>query len=203
MSNSSSEEENSALLKEAVWSFNPSDINTNGTDRDKNNQKPSRRAEVSKHEHDGNELGTTPEFQSHVAKKLGAILDGCISEVSSEKIEPGQSENRDDDDEGTWMEQSPPPPLKRKPVPSSSGSDSEMEMRFREAAVSAADILGPSTQQVLMDKSEEKGTPESQAGTVEKDTAKKKKKKKKKRNPSSFENGEKTTCETVLQGRGS
>ncbi len=34
------------------------------------------RTDVSKHEHDGNELGTTPEFQSHVAKKLGAFLDG-------------------------------------------------------------------------------------------------------------------------------
>lgn len=30
---------------------------------------------VSKHEHDGNELQTTPEFRAHVAKKLGAMLD--------------------------------------------------------------------------------------------------------------------------------
>ncbi|CDQ65615.1 unnamed protein product [Oncorhynchus mykiss] len=39
------------------------------------NVKQSRRVAVSKHEHDGKELQTTPEFRAHVANKLGALLD--------------------------------------------------------------------------------------------------------------------------------
>lgn len=36
----------------------------------------SNRHEVNGHGEDGNELQTTPEFRAHVAKKLGAMLDG-------------------------------------------------------------------------------------------------------------------------------
>ncbi|XP_077079325.1 protein CUSTOS [Siphateles boraxobius] len=180
---SSSEDENSARLKEAVWSFGPQDIKINGND----GENKSRRVDVSKHEHDGNELGTTPEFQSHVAKKLGAILDGCISEVFSKTVvsEPGQSKNRDEEGfrlfststSGKWMEQSPPAP-KRRPIPSSSDSDSEMEMRLREAAVSVSDILGPLAQ-TLTEKTEGKSTTNVESG--KEDTVAKKTKKKKKR----------------------
>lgn len=184
MSESSSEDENSARLKEAVWCFGPQDVKINGKDGE-NNGRQSRRVDVSKHEHDGNELGTTPEFQSHVAKKLGAILDGCISEVFSE---PGQSKNRDEEENeesfrlfstsasGKWMEQSPPPP-KRRPIPSSSDSDSEMEMRLREAAVSVADILGPLAQ-TITEKTEAESTTNVESG--KEDTVTKKKKKKRK-----------------------
>ncbi|XP_067269473.1 protein CUSTOS [Pseudorasbora parva] len=185
---SSSDDETSARLKEAVWCFGPQDVKINGKGGE-NNARQSRRVDVSKHEHDGNELGTTPEFQSHVAKKLGAILDGCISEVFSEPVdsEPGQSKNRDEENEegfrlfstsasGKWMEQSPPPP-KRRPIPSSSDSDSEMEMRLREAAVSVADILGPLAQ-TLKEKTEEKST--TNVESEKEDTVTKKKKKKRK-----------------------
>uniref|UniRef100_A0A673G3F8 Protein CUSTOS n=1 Tax=Sinocyclocheilus rhinocerous TaxID=307959 RepID=A0A673G3F8_9TELE len=55
------------------------------------------RTNVSNHEHDGNELGTTPEFQSHVAKKVGAFLDEVFSETVDS--EPDQSENRDEDED--------------------------------------------------------------------------------------------------------
>ncbi|KAG1930979.1 protein CUSTOS [Pimephales promelas] len=180
---SSSEDENSARLKEAVWSFGPQDTKIN----EKDGENKSRRVDVSKHEHDGNELGTTPEFQSHVAKKLGAMLDGCISEVFAKTVdsEP-QSKNRDEEGfrlfststSGKWMEQSPPPPPKRRPIPSSSDSDSEMEMRLREAAVSVSDILGPLAQ-TLTEKTEGKSTTNVQSG--EDDTVAKKTKKKKKR----------------------
>lgn len=198
MSESSSEDENAARLKEAVWSFKPEDVKINAKE---NNGRQSHRADVSKHEHDGNELGTTPEFRSHVAKKLGTYLDGCISEVCSDTVEPAQSENREDEEgfrlfssstPGKWMEQSPPPPPKRRPVPSSSDSDSEMEMRFREAAVSLSDILGPVAQN-LSEKTEEKSTKEETEDTVTK------MKKKKKRKTSSEESQDKVNHQTEKQ----
>lgn len=199
MSESSSEEENSERLKEAVWSFKPQDIKINGEDKDSNGRQ-SYRAEVSKHEHDGNELGTTPEFRSHVAKKLGVILDGSISEVSSETdaVKSSNSKKREEEEDeegfrlfstsapGKWMEQSPPPPPKRRPIPSSSDSDSEMEMRLREAAVSVSDLLSPSLQP-LSEKTEKKSG-ETEEGPEDDDTIdttpKKMKKKKKKRKKS-------------------
>ncbi|XP_075687576.1 protein CUSTOS isoform X2 [Rhinoderma darwinii] len=42
---------------------------------------PSLRVRPDRHEHDGNELQTTPEFRTHVAKKLSAMLDSCIKEI--------------------------------------------------------------------------------------------------------------------------
>ncbi|XP_055024228.2 protein CUSTOS isoform X2 [Misgurnus anguillicaudatus] len=200
MSESSSEEENSERLKEAVWSFKPQDIKINGKDNDSNGRQ-SYRAEVSKHEHDGNELGTTPEFRSHVAKKLGVILDGSISEVFSENdaVKSINSKKREEEEEeeeegfrlfstsapGKWMEQSLPPPPKRRPIPSSSDSDSEMEMRLREAAVSVSDLLSPSFQ--TFTETTEKKSGETEGGREDDDTidtAPKKMKKKKKRKKS-------------------
>lgn len=196
MSESSSEDENTDRLKEAVWSFRPQDVKINGDGGascpyygDNNSRRLSHRTDVSKHEHDGNELGTTPEFQSHVAKKLGAFLDGCISEVFSATVDSkrGQSKNRDEEDEesfrlfstsapGNWMEEPLPPPPKRRPIPSSSDSDSEMEMRFREAAVSVSDILASAAQHLTEQTEEKSMTKESV--TAEEVTVTKKKKKK-------------------------
>uniref|UniRef100_A0A8C1P3C3 Protein CUSTOS n=1 Tax=Cyprinus carpio TaxID=7962 RepID=A0A8C1P3C3_CYPCA len=205
MSESSSEDENTDRLKEAVWSFRPQDDKSNangGASRPyygDSSSRRSQRTDVSKHEHDGNELGTTPEFQSHVAKKLGAFLDGCISEIFSETVDSklGQSKNRDEEDQesfrlfstsapGNWMEEPLPPPPKRRPIPSSSDSDSEMEMRFREAAVSVSDILGSAAQH-LTEKTEEKSTTKESA---EESTVTKKKKKKKKKRKASTERSE-------------
>ncbi|KAM4707776.1 protein CUSTOS [Discoglossus pictus] len=113
---------------------------------------PSSRVRPDCHEHDGNELQTTPEFRSHVAKKLAAILDSCIKESSggnSLQRQPVIAPDTEDEgfrlfctsvpgDTGTVTK----PPCSRRKVESSCSEDSEEEtLRFREAAVSAADIL--------------------------------------------------------------
>lgn len=219
MSESSSEDENADRLKEAVWSFGPQDVKINGNGGascpyygDNNNSRQSHRTDVSKHEHDGNELGTTPEFQSHVAKKLGAFLDGCISEVFSGSVDSkrGQSKSRDEEDEesfrlfstsapGNWMKEPLPPPPKRRPIPSSSDSDSEMEMRFREAAVSVSDILASA--QHLTEKTEEKSVTKESV-TAEEVTVTKKKKKKKKRKASTERSEDNNTHVSEKQSNG-
>ncbi|ROL49089.1 hypothetical protein DPX16_16704 [Anabarilius grahami] len=181
-------------------------------DDGENDGRQSRRVDVSKHEHDGNELGTTPEFQSHVAKKLGAILDGCISEVSETvDSEPGQSKNRDEEDNeegfrlfstsasGKWEEQSPPPPPKRRPIISSSDSDSEMELRLREAAVSVSDILGPLAQ-TFTETTDRKSM--ANIESVKEDTVTKKTKKKKKRKTSTEGSEEKCIHVSEKQSNG-
>ncbi|XP_031425850.1 protein CUSTOS [Clupea harengus] len=87
-SEDSSCEEDTEKLKEATWSFGPAKTNgsqtghSNGNKGIDKNGTHSRRTVASEHENDGNELQTTPEFRNHVAKKLGAVLDSCISEVS-------------------------------------------------------------------------------------------------------------------------
>ncbi|KAA0713827.1 hypothetical protein E1301_Tti015576 [Triplophysa tibetana] len=168
MSESSSEEENADRFKEAAWSFGSQGVKICEEEKDSSGRQ-SHRTEVSKHEHDGNELGTTPEFRSHVAKKLGAILDGCISEVFSDTVasQPCHSKRKDEEEDegfrlfftsapGKWMERElSPPQKKRRPVPSSSDSDSEMEMRFREAAVSVSDLLALSAPPLAETKSGE------------------------------------------------
>ncbi|XP_010874644.3 protein CUSTOS [Esox lucius] len=141
----SSSEDDLERFKEATWSFPTCGNNDVGN-------KLSRRVSVSKHEHDGNELQTTPEFRLHVAKKLGAILDSCISVIPAEtsKPPPCTESTKCEDEEGFRLfttsipgalsiEQ--PPPLRQRPVPSSSDSDSEMEVRLREAAVSVTDLV--------------------------------------------------------------
>ncbi|XP_055742617.1 protein CUSTOS-like [Salvelinus fontinalis] len=150
---SSSEDENLEKFKEAAWSFGTYGINgthnTNTADGESNG-KLSRRVAVSKHEHDGNELQTTPEFRAHVAKKLGAILDSCISVISAETTKPCTQSTKCEDEgfrlfttsvPGEFTIDPPPPPVGRRPVPSSSDSDSELEMRLREAAVSVTELL--------------------------------------------------------------
>ncbi|KAG9270575.1 hypothetical protein AMEX_G15540 [Astyanax mexicanus] len=194
---SSSEEEDTAKLREAVWSGGTGAHSTCIRDGEKNG-KQSNRVDPSKHEEDGNELQTTPEFRSHVAKKLGAILDSCILEVSSER--PGskqemcknKEEEEEEEDKGFrvfstslpgkwWKEPTPPPAPKRPPAPSSSDSDSEMELRLREAAVSLSDLIGPPSTENTKEK--EKIVSKEEDGTENTEPEKKKKKKKKKKAP--------------------
>ncbi|XP_071012497.1 protein CUSTOS-like isoform X1 [Oncorhynchus clarkii lewisi] len=152
---SSSEDEDLEHFKEAAWSFGT--YGTNGTHNANpadgvSNVKQSRRVAVSKHEHDGNELQTTPEFRAHVAKKLGALLDSYISVISAETSRPCTESTKCEDGlegfrlfttsvPGEFTIDPPPPPVRHRPIPSSSDSDSEMEMRLREAAVSVTDLL--------------------------------------------------------------
>ncbi|XP_030621952.1 protein CUSTOS [Chanos chanos] len=196
---SSSEDENTERLKEAIWSFGATHNNgthhANGGDvRGENNDRPSRRAVASEHEHDGNELRTTPEFRAHVAKKLGAMLDGCIAVVSTETPDsnagPCQSRNDEEDDEGfqlfstsipgKWTKEPTPPP-KRPRAPSSSDSDSEMEMRLREAAVSISDLLPPASGPADAKRTEDKKKEETEEVEESRCSPAPKKKKKKKR----------------------
>ncbi|XP_070992293.1 protein CUSTOS-like [Oncorhynchus clarkii lewisi] len=180
---SSSEDEDLEKFKEAAWSFGTYGINgthnTNTADGESNG-KLSRRVAVSKHEHDGNELQTTPEFRAHVAKKLGAILDSCISVTSAETTKPCTQSTKYEDEgfrlfttsvPGEFTIDPPPPPVRRRPVPSSSDSDSELEMRLREAAVSVTDLLSSALPSAVTP-----SLPES----LSSDKLKKKKKKKKK-----------------------
>ncbi|KAI4896347.1 hypothetical protein NFI96_025926 [Prochilodus magdalenae] len=189
-SSSSSEDENTERFREAVWSgaqSTPTGGQKDGTQ--------SKRSVPSQHEKDGNELQVTSEFKSHVARKLGAMLDSCISVVSSETPEPGTTacENGDDgeDDKGEgfrlfstslpgkwWKEPTPPPAPKRPPAPSSSDSDSEMELRLREAAVSISDLLPPSTKKQT-EKETINGGGEDKSSNDSSEPQKKKKKKKK------------------------
>ncbi|KAJ8379456.1 hypothetical protein SKAU_G00002340 [Synaphobranchus kaupii] len=191
---SSSEDEDQEKLREAAWSFGPP--STNGTQQSNSaggdgihgNGKQSRRVSVSRHDHDGNELQTTPEFRAHVAKKLVAMLDSCISESTSpETIDTstvlparGKDDEEDVEEEGFRLfstsvpglsTEQPSPPARRRPIPSSSDSDSEMEMRLREAAVSVTDLL---PQHLLP------SMPQSLASPAPPSAEKKKKKKKKK-----------------------
>ncbi|KAM8962139.1 protein CUSTOS [Pelodytes ibericus] len=114
---------------------------------------PSLRVQVDCHEHDGNELQTTPEFRSHIAKKLTAILDSCIKEIpASNTIDSTKSKRANDTEDGgfrLFCTSLPgdkgiilPSSSSRRKVASSSSEDSEEEeRRCREAAVSATDIL--------------------------------------------------------------
>ncbi|XP_056585641.1 protein CUSTOS [Triplophysa dalaica] len=211
MSESSSEEENADRFKEAAWSFGSQGVKICEEDKDSSGRQ-SHRTEVSKHEHDANELGTTPEFRSHVAKKLGAILDGCISEVFSDTVAsqacPSKSTDEEEDEgfrlfftsaPGKWMERElSPPPKKRRPVPSSSDSDSEMEMRFREAAVSVSDLLALSAPPVTEKKS---GETEDGGENHTADTVPKKRKRMRKRKMAT-EASEKVSVQCEKQSNG-
>ncbi|CAN9513517.1 unnamed protein product [Ophioblennius macclurei] len=150
-SDSSSDDEVLKRCQEAVWEAH--------VEKDvQSHVKESKRVVVADHDHDGNELQVTKGFQTHVAKKLGHYLDGCISEMqstTSSRVEPEKCDDDDDDDDegfrlfstsvpGQKAEEAPPP-TRRRPVPSSSDSDSEMEARLKEAAVSVRDILPSST----------------------------------------------------------
>ncbi|NXK51243.1 CSTOS protein, partial [Chauna torquata] len=111
------------------------------------------RREVNGHDEDGNELQTTPEFRAHVAKKLGAMLDGFIT-VLKDSSGPSQTcvQQSDCGDDGFRLFSSSVPgdcgksecsqTSRRRQPSSSSDLDSDQEwQRCQEAAVSAADIL--------------------------------------------------------------
>ncbi|NWT40351.1 CSTOS protein, partial [Chroicocephalus maculipennis] len=141
------------------------------------------RREVNGHDEDGNELQTTPEFRAHVAKKLGAMLDGFIT-VLKDSSGPSQTSVQwsDSGDDGFRLFSSsvpgdcgklePCPAAKRRQPSSSSDTDSDQEwQRYQEAAVSAADILKQSGFPVL---SQDSSRDQSQ-GYVEHSQKKKKK----------------------------
>ncbi|XP_051278105.1 protein CUSTOS [Dicentrarchus labrax] len=173
-SSSSSDEEALRRCQEAVWE-NKRDTKKDGD----TSVQQSKRVVVADHEHDGNELQVTAGFRTHVAKKLGNLLDSFITETETSSCVESTKRD-DDDDEGfrlfstsvpgqTAAEDLPAPP-RRRPVPSSSDSDSEMETRLKEAAVSIKDLL-PSLSSTL---------PTPAAGLPRSEITKKKKKKKKK-----------------------
>ncbi|NXX34030.1 CSTOS protein, partial [Nicator chloris] len=100
-----------------------------------------------------NELQTTPEFRAHVAKKLGTMLDSFIT-VLKDSSGPSQTlvTQSDSEDDGFRLFSSsvpgdcgkpePCPTARRRRPVSSSDTDSDQEwQRYREAAVSAAEIL--------------------------------------------------------------
>ncbi|NWQ91624.1 CSTOS protein, partial [Burhinus bistriatus] len=141
------------------------------------------RHEVNGHDEDGNELQTTPEFRAHVAKKLGAMLDGFIT-VLKDSSGPSQTSVQQSDcgDDGFRLFSSsvpgdcgksePCPAARRRQPSSSSDMDSDQEwQRYQEAAVSAADILKQSTFPAL---SQDSSQDQSQ-GYVEHSQKKKKK----------------------------
>ncbi|OPJ74756.1 hypothetical protein AV530_018294 [Patagioenas fasciata monilis] len=151
---------------------------------------PSLRREVNGHGEDGNELQTTPEFRAHVAKKLGAMLDGFIT-VLKDPSGPSQasvplSDSADDGFRlfsssvlGDCGESEPCPAVRRRRPSSSSDTDSDQEwQRYQEAAVSATDILKQSAFPALSQDSSE----DRSQGCVEHRQRKKKKKKIKKEN---------------------
>ncbi|XP_069038260.1 protein CUSTOS [Lepisosteus oculatus] len=154
----SSSEEDEERFREAAWTFE-----TNGTTVRKPGggageqrsgvpvEQASRRVKIDAHEHDGNVLQTTPEFRAHVAKKLGALLDSCITEAKSS--EPWTDRTTPDAEDGFRLFSTSVPGLpsapteasrpaaSQHPCASSSESDSELESRVREAAVSPGDLL--------------------------------------------------------------
>ncbi|XP_048448563.1 protein CUSTOS, partial [Rhincodon typus] len=90
-------------LKEATWNVGNSSshkiIAETGEDKHISvSNRPSLRQKVDDHQHDGNELRTTPEFRCHVAKKLGALLDSIITVDSS--VQSSQQRIEDGDEEG-------------------------------------------------------------------------------------------------------
>ncbi|KAM8887196.1 protein CUSTOS [Spinachia spinachia] len=188
---SSSDDEVMKRCKEAVWETRI-DTKTDG----EITVQQSKRFVVADHEHDGNELQVTQGFRTHVATKLGRLLECSISEMSTENVSCVEPKTCGDDEEGFRLFSTsvpgqaaadPPALVRRRPVPSSSESDSEMETRLREAAVSvkylisqSSQLSAPFTPSAELPASEKKreGGEESHVGTVKK---KKKKKKKKKR----------------------
>ncbi|XP_043571865.1 protein CUSTOS [Chiloscyllium plagiosum] len=150
-------------LKEATWNVGNTSSHkkigsgrfvseTNEDKRISVSIRPSLRQKVDDHQHDGNELQTTPEFRCHVAKRLGALLDSIITVDSS--VQSSQQQVEDGDEEGFRLfSTSVPgdcgkvestPAVKQRRPSSSSDSDSEWE-RLKEAAVTSSDILQQSS----------------------------------------------------------
>ncbi|XP_051888536.1 protein CUSTOS isoform X2 [Pristis pectinata] len=141
-------------LREAAWGVG-APIAIAGTSEDKSTSaptKPSRRQNIDNQQHDGNELQTTPEFRSHVAKRLGVLLDNIITVDNSGPFLKQQAETGDDEGfrlfstsiPGGHKKVRPSSPVKWKAPPSSSDSDSEWE-RLKEAVVSGNDLLQQSS----------------------------------------------------------
>ncbi|NXX95749.1 CSTOS protein, partial [Centropus bengalensis] len=141
------------------------------------------RPELNSQDEDGNELQTTPEFRAHVAKKLGAMLDGFIT-VLKESSGPARASvpwSGSEDDgfrlfsssvPGDCGELEPCPAARRRLPSSSSDVDSDQEwQRYQEAAVSATDILKQSAFPALSQDSSRDWSP----GYVEHRQKKKKK----------------------------
>ncbi|XP_044053241.1 protein CUSTOS isoform X2 [Siniperca chuatsi] len=146
---SSSDDEALKRCQEAVW-----ETRTDKKKDGNSNVQQSKRVVVADHEHDGNELQVTQGFRTHVAKKLGHLLDSCITVIQDETSSSCVTSAKCDDDEGFRLfstsvpgqtADDPPAPVRRRPIPSSSDSDSEMETRLREAAVSVKDLLPSSS----------------------------------------------------------
>ncbi|XP_070820680.1 protein CUSTOS isoform X2 [Chaetodon trifascialis] len=148
---SSSDDEALRRCQEAVWETRSEEKKHGDT-----GVPQSKRIVVAAHEHDGNELQVTEGFRTHVAKKLGSLLDSCITEIQTEASSCVESAQCDDDEGFLLFSTSVPgqsaddrpAPVRRRPAPSSSDSDSEMETRLKEAAVSIKDLLpslSPST----------------------------------------------------------
>ncbi|XP_061907664.1 protein CUSTOS [Entelurus aequoreus] len=143
---SSDDDEQLKRCREATW-------DTQIIRTDEGRAKQTKRVVIAAHEHDGNELQVTQGFQTHVAKKLGQLLDSHFSEIQTE-ISGCMTAKCDDNEEGFrlfstsvpgQLAEDPPPPVRRRPIPSSSDSDSEMEMRLKEAAVSFNHLLPSSS----------------------------------------------------------
>ncbi|XP_067406176.1 protein CUSTOS isoform X2 [Emydura macquarii macquarii] len=166
---SSSDAEDLERFREAVWDLAGQhsavvqpESGGGGFGKDKLlSVQPSLRQKVDDHDKDGNELQTTPAFRAHVAKKLGAMLDSCIT-VLEDSSAPVQTSMQTDDSEddgfrlfsssvpGDCGESKCPLSVKRPQPSSSSELDSDQEwQRYQEAAVSAADILKQSALSVV------------------------------------------------------
>ncbi|XP_063769167.1 protein CUSTOS [Pseudophryne corroboree] len=181
---SSSGEEELERFREAAWQPPGIDKSVRCLQNPISPVIPSLRVRPDCHEHDGNELETTPEFRTHVARKLSAILDRCIKEIPGSgnlKQDPKATSNSEDEgfrlfrtsvpgDCGTVISSS----ISKRRVASSTSEDSEEEKqrRFCEAAVSGLDILKQSALQPI---------PGKNLDTVCNNQLKKKCKKKKKK----------------------
>ncbi|XP_048412461.1 protein CUSTOS isoform X3 [Stegostoma tigrinum] len=147
LSDSDSEStEELSRLKEAIWNvgnFSSHKIIAE-TGEDKHisvSNRPSLRRKVDDHQHDGNELRTTPEFRCHVAKKLGALLDSIITVDSS--VQSSQQQVEDGGEEGFRLFSTSVPgdcgkveslrPVKRR-LPSSSRTAGNLKRTKRESA---------------------------------------------------------------------
>ncbi|XP_069475886.1 protein CUSTOS isoform X2 [Ambystoma mexicanum] len=143
-------------FREATWEVAP-DTMAGATEKasTKNSSscgaaQPSARFKADEHEQDGNELQTTPEFRTHVAKKLGAMLDSYICVSWDGTHQPSVAkEGADSEEDGFRLffssvpgcsEDVTPIPQKRQLPSSSSDSDEEWQ-RCQEAAISGTDIL--------------------------------------------------------------
>lgn len=140
---SSSDDEALRRCHEAVW-----ETRSERTGDGDSKVQPSKRVVVADHEHDGNKLQVTQGFRTHVAKKLGHLLDSSITEWQNKTFSCLESTKCDDEGFRLFSTSvpgqlvgDPPAPVRRRPVPSSSDSDSEMETMLREAAVSVKDLL--------------------------------------------------------------